>query len=229
MARLYNPLKIEIKVLFFLLGRRAEASSTSESPILEEYRPRSYKKKNVHFQATCRDFSKLYDDLSSCDVFIKCEDKTFKAHKVVLQARSTVFAAMFKSDMMESKTGVVNIKEMKTSVFKLFLKYLYSASLPKVSISNAKELYKAADQYDVEELKLACSQFLIRNVSRQNACDMLVLADLHSDKELREKAINYIIQQKIPEHGKKWPEFCQIHCTLANEVLNLYIKTHCSK
>ena len=215
--------------LFHFLESQS-VGSTSGSPILDdEYLQPSPLKKRTHFQAACRDFSKLYGDTSSCDIVINCEDKTLKAHKIVLQARSKVFDAMLKSDMAESKTGVINVTGIKSSTLECFLKYLYSATLPKLNVASSKELYEAADRYDVKELKQACSEFLIMKLSDGNACDLLVLADLHHDKDLREEAIDYIVERKIPENDKNWAEFCKVQCNLANEVLNLYIKTHCSK
>lgn len=55
--------------------------------------------------------------------------------------------------MIEATSGVINVEGIKNSIFEHFLRYLYTAILPDLSIETAKELYKAADMYAVEELK----------------------------------------------------------------------------
>lgn len=84
---------------------------------------------------------------------------------------------MLKSDMVEGKTGLIKVEDIAASIFESFLRYLYSGTLPELSIDTAKQLYEASDKYSVEELKRACSEFLTRNLSTDNACEILVLAD----------------------------------------------------
>lgn len=82
---------------------------------------------------------------------------------------------MLKSDMVEGKTGFIKVKDITASIFKGFLHYLYSGTLPELStIVSAKEFYEASDKYAVEELKKACSEYLAKNLSEDNACDLLV-------------------------------------------------------
>lgn len=178
-------------------------------------------------QALSRDFSKLLDVSSSSDVVITCESSKFHAHRIVLEARSGVLSAMLKSNMVEGMTGVINLEGIKKSIFEIFLRYLYTAILPDLSIETAKELYNAADMYAVEELKKSCSEYLNKNLSENNACEILVLSDLHGDKDFRTKVISYIVEKKIPQQGKKWSDFCSSHPNLANEVLNMFIKKYC--
>lgn len=167
------------------------------------------------------------DENSSSDVVITCENSKFHAHRIVLESRSGVLSAMMKSNMVEAKSGVINVEGISSSIFELFLRYLYTAILPDLCIKVSKELYKAADMYAVDELKKACSEYLNKNLSESNACEMLVLADLHSDKDFRTKVISYIVEKKIPQHDKKWSDFCSNHSSLAIEVLNIFIKKHC--
>lgn len=167
------------------------------------------------------------EENSSSDVVITCENSKFHAHRIVLETRSKVLSAMLKSNMVEGRTGIVNIEGISYSIFEIFLRYLYTAMLPSLSIENAKELYKAADMYAVEELKKACSEYLNKNLSESTACEILVLADLHNDRDFRSKVISYIIEEQIPQYDENWSDFCSNHSSLAIEILNLYIKKHC--
>lgn len=182
---------------------------------------------NIHLEALSRDFLKMLDESSNCDLEITCEDKTFKAHRIVLGARSTVFSAMLKSNMIEGETGQINVEYTKSTTFQNFLCYLYSGMLPKLDIETAKQLYEVGDKYAVEELKKACSEFLFYNLCEDNACELLVLADRHSDQEFRKNVIAYIVEKNIPKRDKGWSDFCENHSKLAIEALNLYIQKKC--
>lgn len=214
-----------ISFYFFALEIKPGAVSSNHLP--QEHRIPSYLENIPHFNALSRDFSKLLEESSSSDVVITCENSQFHAHKIVLDTRSGVLSAMLKSDMVEGKTGIIKIEGINNSTFELFLRYLYTAILPDLSIETAMELYIAADMYAVEVLKKACSEYLNKNLSESNACEILVLADLHSDKEFRTKVISYIVEKKIPQKDKKWSDFCNSHSSLAIEVLNNFIKKHC--
>ena len=52
------------------------------------------------------------------DVLINCGDKVFYCHKFMLSARSQVFHAMFNSDMVENKSGSVDVEDIHPNVMK---------------------------------------------------------------------------------------------------------------
>ena len=184
--------------------------------------------KNIHLEALSRDYLKLFTERSSCDVKITCEGKTCHAHRVILETRSPVFSAMLKSNMIEGNSGLIKIEDMEASIFESFLLYLYSGVIPELSINTAKQLYDAADKYAMEELKKACSEFLSKNLSEGNACEILVFADMHNDDDLRSAVTFYIIDRKVPQRDKYWSNFCKNHPILAVEIQNLYIQKYCT-
>ena len=79
---------------------------------------------------------------------------TFGAHRSLISARSSVFAAMFASGMKEAETGQVRIEDIDPVTFKCFLKFLYTGIFEPSSID--KDLYKIADKYQVETLMELC-------------------------------------------------------------------------
>ena len=133
---------------------------------------------------------------------------------------------MLESDMIEGKTGLIKVKDFSSRIFRVFLRYLYSGTVPELNVDTAKQLYEVSDKYAVEELKTACSEFLSENISESNGCEMLILADQHGDKGFREKIIAYIIDKKIPKSYREWPSFCENYPKLAMEVQNLYIQKY---
>ena len=63
---------------------------------------------NSQMMADLEDTVNLKDTLGF-DVIVKCGDASFKCSKFMLTARSPVFNSMFQSNMMKSKTNIVNI------------------------------------------------------------------------------------------------------------------------
>ena len=64
------------------------------------------------------------------DVNIVCEGETFPAHKVILSARSKVFAAMFSQKVrLEEQQQQVDIKALDMITMERFLTFIYDATL----------------------------------------------------------------------------------------------------
>ena len=92
------------------------------------------------------------------DIELIVADRTFPAHKAIVAARSPVFGAMFRSDMIESRTNRVNIDDTDPFTFEVFLKFVYTGKLDCSSFS--PQLLQIADKYQVESLKLFCQQLM---------------------------------------------------------------------
>ena len=72
-------------------------------------------------------------DLTDC--CFRVEDEYFRAHKIILSARSRVFAAMLRAGwkMREGTEGVISLKDIKPKVFEILLHFVYADELPKYS------------------------------------------------------------------------------------------------
>lgn len=169
-----------------------------------------------------RDFSKLLDEGPNHDVEFAVGDQTIKAHKNILCSRSNVFASMLQSNMVEGKTGRVDIQDMDATHFQQFLRCLYTGMLPELTVDSAFQFYEASDKYSVDAMKKQCADFLMDNLSAENACDILVLSDQHSDTDFKNSIMEYIIKEKIPYAGQKWKDFCKGNPILAVEVYSLF-------
>lgn len=124
-------------------------------------------------------------------------DKVFPAHKGIVAARSSVFAAMFKADMVESRTQKVIIEDIEASVFEEFLYFLYTGQLKRsaadvrfffkyfsfydlmmtISYSPSKiqvKLLMAADKYNVETLKSLCSAATAKDLDADHLSSLVM-------------------------------------------------------
>ncbi|GFU84709.1 hypothetical protein TNCV_2126501 [Trichonephila clavipes] len=79
--------------------------------------------------------------------------ETFHEHKNILSARSTVFHAMFTTDMKEKIQGCVDILDLEDDMVRRMLLFLYTGTLKDLHWESALKLYSAADKYQIVALK----------------------------------------------------------------------------
>lgn len=81
----------------------------------------------------------------SADIILKCKGEQFNAHKIILAARSPVFAAIFKHDLKEKKNCAVDIVDKEKDVLREMLKYMYTDTASNLE-KLAARLLAAADK-----------------------------------------------------------------------------------
>merc|ERR1719238_1980421 len=86
----------------------------------------------------------MMEDASSADLIIKCGAEIFRAHKVVLCSRSSVFSAMLQGDQEE---GEIIVTDVDPATFAALLHYIYTGKLQD-GLDLGKMIY-AADKYDL--------------------------------------------------------------------------------
>ncbi|GIY31811.1 TD and POZ domain-containing protein 4 [Caerostris extrusa] len=140
------------------------------------------------------DLNTMFRDRILCDIKLQTPTETFQAHKNILSARSPVFRAMFTSDMMEKIKDCVDIPDMEADTMHRLLVYVYTNKLEDNQWKNVTDLYEAADKYEIISLKDECSSVLKISLCPANACAILILADLHSDADLKTFVQEYILR-----------------------------------
>ncbi|KAL0740154.1 hypothetical protein Bca4012_081667 [Brassica carinata] len=74
----------------------------------------------------------LLDSELGCDVAFQVGDETYKAHKLILAARSPVFRAQFYGPVGNNDVDRVVIEDIEPSIFKAMLGFIYTDVLPDV-------------------------------------------------------------------------------------------------
>jgi len=125
------------------------------------------------------------------DFVITSRDGTeFKCHKIVLASKSRVFHAMFSAEnMQEALQSQLRIVDIEPNTLAALLKYLYTGD---VDASQSAGLLVAADKYDLQPLRQACESNLVKGLNGQNVVDLLLLADRHHAKDLKEGALQLL-------------------------------------
>lgn len=138
------------------------------------------------------DFRNLFESRDKFgDVIMNANGREFYAHKAILSARSSVFAAMFEQDMGENKLSRVEVLDMDPEALHEMLRFIYTGQTPNLD-SMADVLLAAADKYALERLKIMCEKALHLKLSAETATEVLILADAHNALHLKECAIDFI-------------------------------------
>ncbi|GIY32285.1 speckle-type POZ protein [Caerostris extrusa] len=99
---------------------------------------------------------------------------------------------------------------------------MYTDACGDLHWESASQLYAAADKYQIPSLKDECSSFLKANLDAANACDALMLADLHQDEHLKSATSEFILKHdKEIFKSDEWKRLIQINGQLAFETMLL--------
>lgn len=155
------------------------------------------------------------------DVTILVGDQRFLAYKGILSARSTVFAAMFEHAMQETIESCVTIDDIEPGIFKKLLRYIYTDLTPAKLNTTALKLYTAADKYDIPTLKDLCRVHIMNKLRWENATETLILADTHSDLEMKNKALRFLSGSEAAKVTKteSWSKLVLNHPHLVTELV----------
>lgn len=137
----------------------------------------------------------LLDAQLGCDIVFQVGMESFKAHKLVLAARSPVFRAQFFGLVGNPNTNNLELEDVEPSIFKALLHFIYSDELPDfheiidpTTASSAimmQHLLAAADRFGLDRLKLLCEAKLCEEVSADTVATTLSLAEQHHCAQLK--------------------------------------------
>ncbi|KAB2618996.1 BTB/POZ domain-containing protein [Pyrus ussuriensis x Pyrus communis] len=115
-----------------------------------------------------------------------------QAHKAVLVNRSPVFRAMFENEEMEeSRSGTVNIADVRYVALQAFVSYLYTAETC-LNQNLACDLLILAEKYQVQHLKHYCQKFLVSKLNWDNALTTYTFAWGHNAEDVMDAALEVI-------------------------------------
>lgn len=158
-----------------------------------------YPEENIKPQDNClqqmsQHFASALNDNRFSDVKIKCGERVFECHQLILSLRSPVFQAMFEADMREKRDREVSVQNIRPEVIAEMLHFIYSGSISNGNEFDevASELLGAADQYQLELLKNICEDKLCLKLEVSNSIEFLVLGDLHQASNLKKMALRLV-------------------------------------
>ncbi|XP_065204314.1 speckle-type POZ protein-like [Planococcus citri] len=175
------------------------------------------------------DTEKCFNEDRFKDVTISVKGKEYQAHKTILATRSTLFDKMLGVDMLESKKNHIDITDMDQEPFEEMLHFIYTGKVKNLHES-AFELLPVADRFDIEELRIKCEEVLFKKLSPDNALKILILADTHHAKELKEGCLRFIKKNfddcEDFNDTQTWKMLTSDHAQLVKDMIFFFCKLY---
>ncbi|CAK9319617.1 unnamed protein product [Citrullus colocynthis] len=177
-------------------------------------------------------FGTLLENEEGSDITFNVSGEKFRAHKLVLAARSPVFENDF-VNMMEEDNDEILVTEMEPRVFKALLHFIYrdtlpeddefleasSSSVPSLPDSLPAKLLAAADKYDLPRLRLMCESVLCKDISVNSVSHILALADLYHAADLKSVCLKFTAENLVAVMQSDGFEFLKENCPLLQSEL----------
>ncbi|KAJ4976226.1 hypothetical protein NE237_001332 [Protea cynaroides] len=128
------------------------------------------------------------------DVTIYASDGSIGAHRAVLATRSPVFCSMFSHNLKEKELSTINISDMSIEACQAFLNYIYGNIQNDEFLTHRLVLLRAADKYDISDLKEACHESLLEDIDTKNVLERLQNASLYQLPKLKSSCMRYLVK-----------------------------------
>ena len=99
------------------------------------------------------------------------------AHRAIVAAGSPVFHAMLYGNMKESSQKEIELLSIDSNVLKKMLSFIYSGQV-KANLMDFLELLRAADYFDINELKTKCLDTIEREIVSSFKCNNLICRNI---------------------------------------------------
>ncbi|XP_051120056.1 BTB/POZ and MATH domain-containing protein 3-like [Andrographis paniculata] len=168
-------------------------------------------------------FKHLLDGELGCDISFKVGEESFKAHKLVLAARSPVFRAQFFGVTELAECENVDIEDIEPPIFKALLQFMYSDEPPNFhdifsstsssSLVMMPRLLAAANRFDLNRFKQFCEAKLCEELSAETLATTLSIAEEHRCPHLKAVCLKFAAEnltavmqsEGFKELEQSWP------------------------
>ncbi|CAD5321985.1 unnamed protein product [Arabidopsis thaliana] len=179
-------------------------------------------------------FGMLLENEDGSDITFNVSGEKFRAHRLVLAARSPVFESEF-LDVTGEEDRDIEVTDMEPKVFKALLHYIYKDALiedaesssssgssvgPSASDTLAAKLLGAADKYKLPRLSLMCESVLCKDISVDSVANILALADRYNASALKSVCLKFAAENLIAVMRSDGFDYLREHCpSLQSELL----------
>ncbi len=168
--------------------------------------------------------TKMRDNKLFYDMRIVANDKEFQVHRSVLATCSSVFRAMFETNMTEKAERILTISDISPPVISDLLEYIYTGKTPSQTDEHVQGLLVAADKYNIQELVGICEKKLICSLTPTNVFEMSQFADQLRLKSLKQSCIYHL--KKYPKDiftSDSWKQLKETSLDQAMEIADVVL------
>ena len=113
-----------------------------------------------------------------CDLELVVGSRSFRCHRVVLSCASRYFRVMFTSQMRESRSSTVELKDLDVAAVDALLQFAYTGRLT-ITIDSAQALLHASSFLQFDTVSQACSDFMKQQLHPSNCLEIKKFAEQH--------------------------------------------------
>ncbi|CAL1374578.1 unnamed protein product [Linum trigynum] len=158
---------------------------------------------NVPHSSMGQGLKEILEAEVGCDIVFRVGDESFRAHKLILAARSPVFRAQFFGLVGDRNLDEVTVNDIDPTIFKAMLLFIYTDKLPEVhdvmdsssstgtSTNMIQHLLAAADLYNLDRLKVLCESKLCEELTAVSVATTLALAEQHQCAQLKAVCLKF--------------------------------------
>ncbi|CAL1280888.1 unnamed protein product [Larinioides sclopetarius] len=215
-------LRYEIEIFYSVVWSKVENSTEVELEINADVKKRLVEDSFESSTDDCpfrQKIRRFFEDGIFSDVALRTDSETFMVHKILLSSRSPVFKAMFTNDMREKASNCIDVPDVNAGTLRRLLLYIYTNKVQVFEWDKIADLLRAADKYELLELKDLCSSILKSNISSSNVCCILSLADMHHDEDLYKEGLDFVSKNLDIFSSDAWGIFKTQNSRLAMETM----------
>ena len=123
------------------------------------------------------------------DISIKVEDDVIFANRMVLSCYSGYFEQILRSEKVENSW--IEIKDVDKQSLIILVEFIYTGNLV-LDNENVMKVLSTATQFEIEEAKQFCFEFLVPRISTKNCFHFLDMANVYKSDFLKEKVFEII-------------------------------------
>ena len=109
---------------------------------------------------TSTSFAQKFNDQDTSDFTVKCQDKSFYVHQMILKERSEYFSMILRNDCIENQKKELILDDSDPKIVESMLRYIYNNTVPVSNSNRVMDLLQIADKYQFTELFDACDSYL---------------------------------------------------------------------
>ena len=120
---------------------------------------------NAHENSEMINCASKFNNFSTSDFKVVCQDTVFHVHQQILEQKSEYFAALLRNDCLENQKKELNIEDFEPKTIEMLLRYIYNGTIclsrsTSDNIEKLKNLMLIADKYNFKELFKTCDSYL---------------------------------------------------------------------
>lgn len=157
-----------------------------------------------------------------CDILLCVDNKEIRAHRVLLAAVSSYFRAMFLGKLAESNQNRVVLDDFDAAAIESIVQYAYTGRV-EINEFNVQSILYASDLLQIDKVKQACCEFLLKALDVCNCLGIRALAETLSCHELFEISHQFVIDHfadVLKQEEFLLQPYESLKCLLDNKFLN---------